>query len=158
MRLADGGVIRCALWGKAPRSPRERHRIADVPELANPLNQPFHSHPETRVLHAPVSAGIEVPFVGLRVLALFHEGLLDRLQVRLSFAPADDLADPVAPDHVEPEDEIGMLRVPRLVERLADPWRGRGPPHRVATTGSGRPCGRSTPLRRGWRRPRSLRA
>src|SRR5438093_1074261 len=121
MRLADGGVIRVRLWGKAPRSPRERHRIADVPELADPLNQPFHSHPETRVLHAPVSAGIEVPFVGSRVLALFHQGLLDRLQVRLSFAPADDLADPVAPDHVEPEDEIGMLRVPRLVERLGDP-------------------------------------
>src|SRR5947208_10218363 len=120
MRLADGGVIRCALWGKAPRSPRERHRIADVPELADPLNQPFHSHPETRVLHAPVSAGIEVPFVGFRVLALFHEGLLNRLQVRLSFAPADDLADPVPPDPVEPEDQIGMLRVPRLIERLGD--------------------------------------
>src|SRR5437660_8842755 len=116
MRLADGGVIRCALWGKAPRSPRERHRIADVPELANPLDQPFHSHPETRVLHAPVSAGIEVPFVGLWVLALFHKGPLDGLHVRLSFAPPDDLADPIAPDHVEPEDQIWLLRAPRAVE------------------------------------------
>src|SRR5437899_10390241 len=114
MRLADGGVIRVRLWGKAPRSPRERHRIGDVPELANPLNQPFHSHPETRVLHAPVSAGIEVPFVGLRVLALFHEGLLDRLQGRLSFAPPDDLADPVAPAHVGPDAELRTLRFPRI--------------------------------------------
>src|SRR5437879_13480286 len=97
MRLADGGVIRCALWGKAPRSPRERHRIADVPELADPLNQPFHSHPETRVLHAPVSAGIAVPFVGLRGLALFPQGPLDRLQGRLSFSPADDPPTPGPP-------------------------------------------------------------
>src|SRR5205814_8644858 len=103
MRLADGGVIRVRLWGKAPRSPRERHRIADVPELADPLNQPFHSHPETRVLHAPVSAGIEVPFVGSRVLALFHQGLLYRLPVRPPFAPADATAHPVAPHPLEPE-------------------------------------------------------
>src|SRR5207302_11085864 len=107
MRLADGGVIRVRLWGKAPRSPRERHRIADVPELADPLNQPFHSHPETRVLHAPVSAGIEVPFVGSRVLALFHQGLLDRLQVRLSFPPADDPPHPRAPDPAPPQDPAG---------------------------------------------------
>src|SRR5437773_11659483 len=102
MRLADGGVIRVRLWGKAPRSPRERHRIADVPELADPLNQPFHSHPETRVLHAPVSAGIEVPFVGSPVPALFHHGLLDRPQVRLSLAPPHALALPLAPDPAHP--------------------------------------------------------
>src|SRR5436309_14871352 len=101
MRLADGGVIRVRLWGKAPRSPRERHRIADVPELADPLNQPFHSHPETRVLHAPVSAGIEGPFVGPRVLALFHPGLFDPLQVRLSFPSPADLPHPVPPVHVD---------------------------------------------------------
>src|SRR5205809_6886709 len=118
MRLADGGVIRVRLWGKAPRSPRERHRIADVPELADPLNQPFHSHPETRVLHAPVSAGIEVPFVGSRVLALFHQGLLDPLQVPLSFAPADASADPVAPDPLQPEVEIRMPRLPPLLPPL----------------------------------------
>src|SRR5438046_6862068 len=102
MRLADGGVIRVRLWGKAPRSPRERHRIADVPELADPLNQPFHSHPETRVLHAPVSAGIEVPFVGSRVPALFHPGRLSRPPVRLLFTPADDPPHPAAPPPLDP--------------------------------------------------------
>src|SRR5205809_6885470 len=97
MRLADGGVIRVRLWGKAPRSPRERHRIADVPELADPLNQPFHSHPETRGLHAPVSAGIEVPFVASRVLCLFHQGLLDPSQVLLSFDSAEVSPAPARP-------------------------------------------------------------
>ena len=89
-------------------------------ELADPLDESLHAHPEAGVLDAPESAGIEVPVVGLRILALFEERLLDRLEVGLPLAPADDLADPVAADHVEPEDEVGMFRVACLVERLRD--------------------------------------
>ena len=89
-------------------------------ELADPLDESLHAQPEAGVLDASESAGIEVPIVGLRILALFEERLLDRLEVRLPLAPADDLADPVAADHVEPEDEVGVLRVPCLVEGLRD--------------------------------------
>ena len=43
------------------------------------------------MLHAAESAGVQVPFVGFWVLTLFDEGLLDRLQVGLSFAPTDEI-------------------------------------------------------------------
>src|SRR5205823_12987339 len=109
------------LWRKPRRRPRERDGIPDMLQLADPLDQPLHAHAETRVRDAPVATGVQVPVVRLRILALFDEGLLDRLEVRFPLAPADDLSDPVATDHVEAEDQIGMLRIPRLVERLCDP-------------------------------------
>src|SRR5947209_14947650 len=120
-RLGAVGLKGCAS-GREPRGcPRKRDGVADVLELANPLNQPLHPHPEARVLHAAEATGVEVPIVRLRVLSLFSERLLDPVEVRLAFAPSDDLADPVAGDHIEREDEIRMLRVPRLVEGLRDP-------------------------------------
>src|SRR5574337_110257 len=69
---------------------------------------------------ASVSPGVEVPVVRLRVFALLQEGLLDDLEVRLPLAPADDLADTIAGDDVEAQDEVRVLRIPRLVERLGD--------------------------------------
>src|SRR5947209_19759617 len=83
-RLGAVGLKGCAS-GREPRGcPRKRDGVADVLELANPLNQPLHPHPEARVLHAAEATGVEVPIVRLRVLSLISVRTLDRLWVRLS--------------------------------------------------------------------------
>src|SRR2546426_4420368 len=88
-----------------------------------PYTTLFRSHPhaEARVLNAAVPSSVEVPVVRFRVFSLFLETFPDRLEVRLALAAADDLANAVAADHVECEDEVRMLRIPGLVEGLSDP-------------------------------------
>src|SRR5439155_23237694 len=88
---------------------------------ADPLDEALHSHAEARVLNASVPSSVEVPVVPFRVFALFLEALPSGLEVRLALAAADDLANAVAADHVECEDEVWMLRIPGLVEGLRDP-------------------------------------
>src|SRR6059036_3194332 len=119
-RLRPVVLKACASRREPARRPRERYGVSDVVELADPLDEALHPHPEARVLHAAEAAGVEIPLVRLRVLSLFLEAFLDCLQVRLPLAASDDLADAIAADHVEREDEVRMLRVTGLVEGLGD--------------------------------------
>src|SRR5712691_2072232 len=115
------GVKACASRSEPSRSPREWYGVPDVLELADPLDETLHPHAETGMLHTTVAAGVEIPIVRLRVFPLFLQAFLDRLQVRLPFAAADDYPEAVAADHVEREDEVRTFRVPGLVEGLRDP-------------------------------------
>src|SRR3990170_3844789 len=108
-------------WRVARGGPGKRDRVPDVLELADPLDEPFHPHAEARMLHGAEATGVEVPVVGCWILALVPEGLLDCLEIRFPFAPADDLPDAVPRNHVEAQDDVGLLRIPRLVEGLGDP-------------------------------------
>src|SRR5207245_4775647 len=119
-RLRPFVLKACASRREPARRPRERYGVSDVVELADPLDEALHPHPKARVLHAAKAAGVEIPIVRLRVLSLFLEAFLDCLQVRLPLAASDDLADAIAADHVQREDEVRMLRVTGLVEGLVD--------------------------------------
>src|SRR2546428_6396819 len=112
---------RVRLRARTARVSAETGRRRGCARACKSIESTAHPHPEARVLHAAEATGVEVPIVRLRVLSLFSERLLDPVEVRLAFAPSDDLADPVAGDHIEREDEIRMFRVPRLVEGLRDP-------------------------------------
>src|SRR5712692_2335476 len=56
-RLKSAGVKGCASRSEPSGSPREWYRVADVLELADPLDETLHPHAETGVLHTAVAAG-----------------------------------------------------------------------------------------------------
>src|SRR5439155_1086278 len=120
-RASSNCVTPCASRPEPRGQPRERYGVADVLKLADPLDESLHPHAKARVLNATVPSAVDVPIVCFRVFALFLEALPDGLEVRLALAAADNLANAVAPDHVECKDEVRMLRIPALVEGLGDP-------------------------------------
>src|SRR5207245_893671 len=120
-RLPSVGLKACASRCEPCGRPRKGNSVANVLELADPLDKPLHPHAEARVRNAAVPSSVEVPVVRFRVFSLFLETLPDRLEVRLALAATDDFANAVAADYVECEDEIRTFRIPGLVEGLRDP-------------------------------------
>src|SRR3989454_1327937 len=95
-RLRPAVLKACASRREPARRPRERYGVSDVVELADPLDEALHPHPEARVLHAAEAAGGEITIVRLPGLSLFPLAFLDCLPVRLPLASSDDLADAIA--------------------------------------------------------------
>src|SRR5512147_985246 len=75
--------------------PRERDRLAQVGEPADPRDRALESQPEARVHEGAVLAQVEVPAVGLLREPLLPDAVDQLVVVVLALAPADDLAVPL---------------------------------------------------------------
>src|SRR2546428_5504499 len=93
-RLRPAVLKACASRREPARRPRERYGVSDAVELADPLDEALHPHPEARVLHAAEAAGSWVPLVRLRVPSPFPAAFLCLLPVRLPLACPDALLFP----------------------------------------------------------------
>src|SRR5262249_49680158 len=89
-RASGWGWPRPSSGGQAVHQARERHRLAHVVQPADPLDGALEPEPEARVRHAPVAAQVEVPLERLlRELVLFDRRL-ERREIVLALAAADD--------------------------------------------------------------------
>ena len=92
---------------------RERNRLADVVQAADPLHRALHSKTEAGVGHRAVTTEIEVPLEGLARQLVLVEALLEERQIVLALRAADDLAVAFGRDDVERERDarVGRDRV-----------------------------------------------
>src|SRR2546428_6805553 len=93
-RLRPVVLKACASRREPARRPRERYGVSDVVELADPLDEALHPHPEARVLPAAEAAGVAIAPVPRRRPYPFRSALLSCLPAP---PPPAALADVVGP-------------------------------------------------------------
>ena len=98
--------------------PRERDRLPDVRQPADPRDGALEAEPEARVHERAVSPKVEVPVVRLRVESLLLDAGQQLVVVVLALRAADDLAVPLGRQQSSPEHRARVVGVLLHVERL----------------------------------------
>src|SRR5262249_18362078 len=91
------------LGPEALQHARERDRLAQVVEPADPCDEAFDPHAEAGVRHRAVAAEVEVPLEGFARQLMLGDLSLERREVVLALSAADDLAVSLGREHVDAE-------------------------------------------------------
>src|SRR5436190_8474680 len=97
---------------------RERDRLADVVQSADPRHAALDAHPEPRVRYGAEAAEVEVPVDRLARQLMLLDARFEPRQIVLALAAADDLAVPLGRENVDAEGEPRVGRIRLHVERL----------------------------------------
>src|SRR5688500_8659505 len=81
-----------SLWFQPVQQSRERYRLSDVRELADPGDGAFEADAEAGMRDGTVAADVQVPLEGFLRQAVARDALFEQLQVVDALAAADDLA------------------------------------------------------------------
>src|SRR2546425_12489640 len=101
---------------------RERDRLADVRDAADPRHGALHAEPEPGVYERAVLAEVQVPAVRVFGQLLRADAPEQLVVIVLALAAADDLPVPFGGEHVVVEDGAGIGGGFFHIERPHPPW------------------------------------
>src|SRR4051812_3840807 len=90
--LLWGDVRVCGLGFQPVQHARERDRLAEVLDAADPGDAPFDAHADPAVRDRAVFAQVEIPVEGFLGELVGRDLLSQKLEVGGALAPTDDLA------------------------------------------------------------------